>query len=106
MSINAEMKPYIIQNKIKIRSQSGAESTSWNCGRPIHVVIKKTNDLLNTQSARYNESTHTGLTRCKYIKAYTNRLLEIETGSIYEILSVANDGRITNLLLKKVETDV
>lgn len=106
MSINSEMRSYSLQRKIKIRTESGATREEWDAGRIIMVTVKKTNDLLHTQSVRYNESTHTGLTRCKYIKPYVNRLKKTDTGEIYEIISATNDGRFNNLLLKKVDTDV
>lgn len=106
MSINTSMKDFVLQSKMKVRTASGAENYNWDQGRPIQAVVKKKSDRLNTQSVKYNESTHIGLTRCKYIKAHTNRLMAVDTGDCYDILSATNDGRITNLLLKRVDTDV
>lgn len=106
MSINANMKSYMVETLVKIRTASGADRREWTPSRPIKVSIVKTNELRQTQSLKYSESTHTGLTYCRYIKANTNRLKSIETGEIYEILSCANDGRLTNLILKSVDGDV
>lgn len=106
MSINSNMKDYMVESKVKIRTASGADRQEWTENRPIKASLFKTNELRQTQSLKYSESTHTGLTRCKYIKANTNRLKEMETGTVFEILSATSDGRMTNLLLKAVDTDV
>ena len=106
MGIITNMKHYMLQSKTKIRTESGAQKETWTNRLVIDVSIYDKNERLNTQSARYNESTHTGLTFYKKIKAFKNRLIDEETQEIYEITSAVNDGRLTNLLLKKVDTDV
>lgn len=106
MSINSKMEDYMVETLVKVRTASGSDRREWTPSRPIKVSIFKINEQRQTLSLKYSESTHTGLTQCKYIKANTNRLINTKTGAIYNILSAANDGRMTNLLLALVETDV
>jgi|LGOV01.1.fsa_nt_gb hypothetical protein len=106
MGITANMKAFRLQNKTKIGTESGAQKETWSDGPMVDVSIYQKNERLITQSARYNESTHTGLSFSKNIKAFKNRLRDEETQEIFEITSAVNDGRLTNLLLKKVDTDV
>lgn len=106
MGIMTKMKPYVLQNKTKIRSGSGASKKTWTDGATVDVAVYEKNEYLNTQSARYNESSHTGLTYAKNIKAFKNQLKDPVTSEIYEIKSAVSGGRMTNLLLKKVDTDV
>lgn len=104
MSINSNMKAMMLQVKKKIPSLSGATKYEWSNEALIYVSIFKKNNMINTQSVKYNESTHSGLTFYKGIKPGINRLLDKDI--IYEIKEVNNNGRITNLLLKVVDTNV
>ena len=83
---------------------SGAEKEIWEDVEEIQVSIFESNDTLNTQSVRYNESTHTGLTFYKDIKEHKNRL--VKDNVIYNITSSKTRGRMTTLLLNVVDTDV
>ncbi|MGL4730330.1 MAG: hypothetical protein ACRCW0_01945 [Clostridium sp.] len=103
MSINANMKPIMLQKKEKTKAPSGANKETWVDVGNIDVAIYKTNDYRNTQSVRYNESTHTGLTHCKDIKEGVNRLVDGEV--VYSLTSANPKGRLTTLLLKVVDTN-
>lgn len=105
MSINADMNPMALQIKEKIPTNSGAPKCDWVGKNIISVAIYKTNDMKNTQSVLYNESSHTGLTTYKDIKEGINRLVDSK-GVIYDIKSANPKGRLTTLLLKVVDTNV
>lgn len=104
MSINQKMEEYILQRRIKTESLTGGELVKWVDHDLVDVAIYKTNDTLNTQSVRYNESTHTGITREKEIQEHEYRLKGID-GTIYNITSANAVGRMTTLLLKVVDMD-
>lgn len=104
MSFNREMKPVMLQECISSESSTGAQKKTWIDKGMIDVAIYKTNDILNTQSVRYNESSHTGITWEKDIKENINRLKDDDV--IYNITSADNRGRLTGLLLKAVDTNV
>ena len=94
----------MLQVKTKKEMPSGAEKEIWEDVKEIYVSIFENNDTLNTQSVKYNESTHTGFTFYKDIKENKNRLVKEDI--IYNITSAKTKGRITTLLLKVVDTDV
>lgn len=100
MSINRDMKEYILQHNEPSRTPSGAEKASWVSKGVIRVTVYKKNDLKVSASEKYIESTHTGLTRCKDIDSDGYRL--VRDGVIYEITDCNTEGRLTNLLLKMV----
>lgn len=103
MSIVSDMKPIMLQVKEKIKKPSGAVKEEWQDVKMIDVAIYLTDDMKYTQSVRYNESTHTGLTFYKGLDKHTNRFKDADT--IYAITKVNERGRLTGLLLKVVETD-
>ncbi|MEG1495271.1 MAG: hypothetical protein RR406_03125 [Bacilli bacterium] len=104
MSINSEMKKVKLQVKEKVESPSGAEKFIWKDVKDTLVAIYKTNDTLNTQSIKYNSSSHTGLTFNKNIKEGINRLIDNEV--VYDVVGANPKGRLNSLLLKVVDTDV
>ncbi|MEW8955765.1 hypothetical protein [Clostridium sp.] len=103
-SINRDMKPIILESKAKVRTPSGATKEEWKESNTIEVAIYDIDDRINTQSVKFNDSSHTGLTRHKDIKEGINRLREGNT--VYNILSVKPKGRLTQLYLKVVDTNV
>lgn len=103
MSIVANMKPIILQVKEKIKKTSGATIEAWKDIKSIDIALYLTNDMKYTQSVRYNESTHTGITFYKGLNKHTNRFRDGDT--IYAITKVNERGRLTSLLLKVVETN-
>lgn len=105
MSINSNMKAMTLQVKKKVESKSGASKYNWITEATIYVSIFKTNDMISTQSIKYNESSHVGLTFYKNIKEGINRLIDSE-GAIYNITGANSKGRLCNLLLKVVDTNV
>lgn len=104
MSINSEMKPMILETKIKTRTPSGATKEVWGNPVKIDIAIYDIDDRINTQSVKFNDSSHTGLTRCKDIKEGVNRLVEGNT--VYNILSAKTKGRLTQLHMKVVDVNV
>lgn len=101
MSINRDMKKYILQQNKTIRSPSGAPKDKWVDVQEIDVAVYKKNDMRVVASEKYIESTHSGLTYCKDIKADTYRLVCGDI--IYDITDCNTESRLTNLLLKVVE---
>ncbi|EPY2286763.1 hypothetical protein ACXAT6_004050 [Clostridium sporogenes] len=106
MSINSEMKPILLEAKVKTRTPSGATKEKWDTDNPItiQVAIYDIDDRISTQSVKFNDSSHTGLTRYKDIKEGINRLREGDT--VYNILSAKTKGRLTQLYLKVVDSNV
>lgn len=105
MSINSNMRAMTLQVKKKVESKSGAVKGAWQDVDTIYVSIYKNSDMISTQSIKYNLSTHTGLTFYKNIKEGINRLID-KDGIIYNITSANGQGRLNNLLLKVVDTNV
>ena len=103
-SINRDMRPILLETKIKTRTLSGATKEEWKESNAIEVAIYDIDDRINTQSVKFNDSSHTGLTRYKDIKEGINRLREGDT--VYIILSSKPKGRLTQLYLKVVDTNV
>lgn len=107
MSINTDMKKYILQEKVTVEAPSGAEKIEWKDKREIYLAIYKMkgNPFYNIDTIRYSQSTHSGITFFRDIKAYKNRIKDKLTGRIYEIEDVAIRRRVI-LTLKVVEQDV
>lgn len=105
MSINRNMRPYTLQKKLSGRTKSGAESESWSDVDTILVSFKKVNEMRVTANVKYGEASHTGLTYYKNVRKNVNRLID-EDGIVYDILDVNLESRLTNLILKAVDTDV
>lgn len=101
MSINRDMKKYMLQHNGPVRSPSGAPKDRWTDVREIDVAVYKKNDLKVVASEKYIESTHTGLTYCRDIQADTFRLVLNDV--IYTITDCNTEGRLTNLFLKAVK---
>lgn len=104
MSVITDMKPIVLQEKIKIISPSGATKEEWQDAKSIDVALYLTNDMKYTQSVRYNESTHTGITFYKGLDKHINRFKDVDT--IYTITKLNERGWFTTLLLKVVDTNV
>lgn len=103
MSVNRDAKAYEVWEKIRGKTPSGAEKTNWKKIRNTLITVYKKNDMLKTGSVKYNEATHTGLTKDKEFKAGKHQLRKNET--VYDITEVNPDGRLTVLLLKEVDID-
>ncbi|MCW6112415.1 phage head completion protein [Clostridium sporogenes] len=104
-SINRDMNPILLETKVKTRTPSGATKEEWKESNTIEVAIYDIDDRINTQSVKFNDSSHTGLTRHKKdIKEGINRLRKGDT--VYNILSAKTKGRLTQLYLKVVDTNV
>ncbi|MBU9746582.1 phage head-tail adapter protein [Lachnospiraceae bacterium ASD3451] len=104
MSINRDMRIYALQKKENVRTDSGAEKVTWIDTGTITAAIRKKDELRMVANERYRESTHTGLTHRKDIRAFQFRILD--GGIIYEIIDCNPEGRLSNLLLKVVDGNV
>ena len=104
MSIVSDMKSIMLQRRKKVPTNSGAPKYEWEDYKTVDVAIYLVNDMKNTQSVRYNESTHTGVTFYKGLDKHTSRFIDGDT--IYTITKINERGRLTSLLLKVVETNV
>ncbi len=101
MSINRDMRKYVLERKETTRTPSGASREEWRRVKEIMVAVYEKNDMRVVSSEKYMKSTHSGLTHYKEIKADGYRL--IRNGTVYEITDCNTEGRLTNLLLKVVE---
>lgn len=99
MSINSDMKKYMLQKNVPTKTPSGAMKDAWEDVQEIDVAIYKKNDFKVVASEKYTESTHTGLTHFKAIMS-EHRL--IKNGITYVITDCNTESRLTNLLLKVV----
>lgn len=104
MSIASNMKELTLQVYKETESPSGAIKKEWVDDKPIMISIFDTSSTLSTNNVRYNESTHCAFTFMRGIDKLKNRLIDSK-GAIYTINDVKANGRLTNLLLKVVETD-
>lgn len=102
--LNRDMIPCVLEKKEKVKQPSGASKEVWVVDKEIYIAIYDIDDRINTQSVRFNNSTHTGLTAEKSIREGINRLNG--KGTIYTIEGCKLKGRLTQLLLKKVDTNV
>lgn len=100
MSINSNTKSVTLQVEKTIRSKTGATKSEWQDVKTIEISIYKTDSTMNTTNARYNESSHIGLTSEETIIKGKYRLNDNET--IYNIEDVTS-GRLNVLLLKVIE---
>lgn len=101
MSINSEMRKLILQENKEIIKLSGARKKDWvDSKEPILIAIYETDSRVNTNNAKWNESTHIGLTFNKSITT-KNRLKDGE--KIYTITGVNQQGRLNQIFLKVIE---
>lgn len=103
MAINRKMRRYLLQKNIPEQSTSGVKRDHWCDIGEIEAAVYKKNDMQVLSSEKYNESTHIGLTYQKQMSQGKYRLVSGER--IYRIIGCNTDSRLTNLLLKVVETD-
>lgn len=100
MSFQRDMKKYKLQKNMPERSPSGASKDIWVDVGDIDVAVYKKNDMRVVASEKYVESSHTGLTYCREIKADVYRLVRGDV--VYLVTDSNSEGRMTNLLLKVV----
>lgn len=101
LSINSNMKSLILQENKEVIKPSGARKKEWiDIEEPILIAIYETDSRVNTNNARYNESSHIGLTFNKEISA-KNRLRD--GNIIYNIIGVNPQGRLSQIFLKVIE---
>lgn len=100
MSVNRDMREFVLQHNEPTRSPSGAAKDNWVEKGRIQAAVYKKNDMKVSASEKYIESTHTGLTYCKDLDSDGYRL--VRDGVNYVITDCNTEGRLTNLLLKVV----
>lgn len=103
MSIASNMKKYMLQVKTTEKTSSGLKKEVWKDVQNIDVSILKKSSTLNTQSVKYNDSTHVGITFYQNIKEGLNRL--VDGDRVLSIIDVTQ-GRKKVLLLKEVDKNV
>lgn len=95
------MKSLILQEYRDIITPSMARKKEWvDLENPILIAIYETDSRVNTNNARYNESSHIGLTFNKEISS-KNRLKDGD--KIYNIIGVNPQGRLSQVFLKVIE---
>lgn len=95
------MKSLILQEYRDIITLSMARKKEWvDLENPILIAIYETDSRVNTNNARYNESSHIGLTFNKEISS-KNRLKDGD--KIYNIIGVNPQGRLSQVFLKVIE---
>ena len=99
-SIKRNLENIILEKLSSKDSSIGASKETWDKFKDIQVAIYEIDSRTNTTVAKYNESTHTGLTHEKYIKQGSYRLKK--DNQVYEILSANTKGRLTQLILKEI----
>lgn len=104
MAINRDMKSCTLQEKKRTRTASGAWTEKWENLSDIQMAIYQTSESIYAAGERYKDSTHTGLTHCKDLKAGMFRIMDGD--KVYQILSCDTRPRLTVLILKEVSTNV
>ncbi len=99
-SIKRNLENVILEKSTKSGSSIGVQRETWQKVKDIQVSIYEIDSRTNTTVAKYNESTHTGLTHEKEIKQGSYRLKK--DNQIYKILSSNTKGRLTQLILKEI----
>ncbi|MEE0468241.1 MAG: phage head-tail adapter protein [Blautia sp.] len=103
MAIARDMRTGSLLEKKKVRTSSGAEKENWEQKKNIRLAVYKKNDMLKYGSERYNDASHVGLTHERGIKAGKHKVNYL--GKEMEVLESNENGRLTVLILKEVETD-
>lgn len=103
MAIARDMKTSSLLEKKKSRTPSGAEKESWEKKKNIRIAVYKKNDMLKYGSERYNDASHVGLTHEKGIKAGKHKVNYLEKEM--DVLECNENGRLSVLILKEVDTD-
>lgn len=101
MSVNRDMRMYMLQENQPVRGPSGAVKDNWVDVKRIPVAVYKNSDMVTTASARYNDCSHTGLTYCKEFEEGRYRLNI--GGRVYQVIGCNTRPRLTNLQLKEVK---
>ena len=104
MSVKADMrKEYELQKLETVKSPTGARVQVWQREMDINVAVKPKSETRTVASVDYTLSTHTGITNAKDIKKAVNRLYDEKENVLYDIISVIEGRRMTEMLLKRVE---
>ena len=104
MSIMSNMESYMLQKRIRNRTESGYERPSWEDVGLIDVSVFKTDETLVHGSEKYRSASHVGFTYHEGLQSGTYRLQK--NGIIYEITSCNTKIVPAGLLLKVVSSDV
>lgn len=100
MSINSNMKNYILEEKIKKRSLSGATKETWGNEINIKVSFYPVDERMINNLVELKECTYTGLTTYKNFKNSTYRLSDNK--EVYSIIKAKGSGKYTQLFLKEL----
>ncbi|PNT94151.1 phage head completion protein [Clostridium thermosuccinogenes] len=101
-AIIRNFKPYTLQKRTKKQNKSGQWVYDWEDVKTIDIAIYPANyTILTSANQKYAESTNTGLTPEKDIKAEINRIY-VNDNEVYEITFSNPIGKFTQLYLKQV----
>lgn len=101
MSIYTDMVPATLQESAPVPKASGAPAHKWVDVTDIQIAIYKIDSFKSFQNAKYEESTHNGLTFFKDFDDNKEYRIVIGTTPM-DITYFNTTGRITTLLLKQV----
>lgn len=104
MSVARTMKSFTLQKKIMQRTPSGAKKEAWEDKCKINAAIYKSDEKILSGSERYKDATHVGLTYYREIEAGKYRLKQGD--KLYYVEKSDAGHRLTNLLLKEVDSNV
>lgn len=104
MSIMSNMEPFMLQKKIKNRTESGFEKPVWEDVETIEVSVFETDEMIVHGSEKYRSASHVGFTYHEGLESGVHRLLK--DGIVYDIISCNSKLVPANLILKAASSDV
>ena len=73
MSINRDMRLYVLQKKENVRTDTGAEKVSWIDAGTITAAIRKKDELRMVANERYRDATPVSYTHLDVYKRQPHR---------------------------------
>lgn len=101
MSIYTDMITVILQKNEPKKSTTGAQKGNWVFVENIDIAIYKNDSFKSNTGAKYEQSTHSGITFFKDFNEGTEYRLLIGM-SKYDITDFNTKGRFSSLLLKHI----
>lgn len=100
MSINDNARSYKLEEKINVRTKSGATKEEWKEIKGITMAMYPISEALINNSVKLSKCSYIGLTDLKEIKSNFHRIRE--KNKIYSIMECKVIGRYTQLFLKEL----
>lgn len=106
MSINQTIKATLQEKKLVGSSKTGSKKYGWLTIAEIDISLYKTNSMAMTQSIKYQESTHVGITWYKGVEECDQgKYRLVIADKVYDVTSSNPTGRRTVLLLKRLTSE-